>query len=399
MFKTIFTTKASVALLALASLSACVPSRKFNELKTEKESMASKMREAQIEQRRLADLNKNFETTLAARDKTIAELQRDTSNIYPLYRRVKSANADLNALYEKALAQSNSLAASAAGEKRELAEMLTKKEIELNRKEMDLFKSQQELFSAQKAANDKEALANKAQAAADKAQAEAEANKTQAEASKAEGQKLKADAERLKAETERLQATSGKLQGDLTATQGSLAAREQRVKELEGVISAQQAKSDELRTKLNSALSNFNSSELSVTQRDGKVYVSLSQELLFASGSTEVNKKGKDALASLAGVLARNSDVQIAVEGHTDNVPFKGTGAMRDNWDLSVLRATSIVKLLTTGGVDARRVTASGHGEYVPVSDNSTTDGKAKNRRTEIILSPKLDDLYNLLKN
>jgi chemotaxis protein MotB len=387
-----FKTKHFIAVLAIASLTACVPARKYNDIKAEKDGMASRMREAQIEQRKYADLNGGLEKKLTEREKTIAELQRDTSNIYPLYRRVKAANADLNALYEKALAQSNSIAASATGEKRELTEMLTKKELELNRKEMDLFKSQQELLSAQRAATDKEALAQKAQESADKAQKDADA-------SKAEGAKLKADAERLKAETERLQATSGKLQGDLAATQGSLAAREQRVKELEGVIAGQQAKSDELRTKLSSALSNFNSSELSVTQRDGKVYVSLSQELLFASGSTEVNKKGKDALASLAGVLARNSDVQIAVEGHTDNVPFKGAGAMRDNWDLSVLRATSIVKLLTTGGVDARRVTASGHGEYLPISDNSSADGKAKNRRTEIILSPKLDDLYNLLKN
>lgn len=387
-----FKTQTYIAILAIASFTACVPARKFNDIKAEKDGMASRMREAQIEQRRLADLNKNFETTLAARDKTISELQRDTSNIYPLYRRVKAANADLNALYEKALAQSNALAASASGEKRELADMLTKKEMELNRKEMDLFKAQQEALTSQKAATEKEALAQKNQEKADKAQQEAEL-------SKAEGTKLKADAERLKAETERLQASSGKLQGDLAATQGSLAAREQRVKELEGVITAQKAKSDELRSKLSGALSSFNSNELSVTQRDGKVYVSLSQELLFASGSTDVNKKGKDALASLAGVLARNSDVQIAVEGHTDNVPFRGTGAMRDNWDLSVLRATSIVKLLTAGGVEARRVTAAGHGEYTPISDNSSADGKAKNRRTEIILSPKLDDLYNLLKN
>ena len=385
-------TKHFIAAMAIASLTACVPARKYNDILAEKDSMASRMREAQIEQRKYADLNGGLDKQLVERNKMIAELQRDTSNIYPLYRRVKAANADLNALYEKALAQSNSIAASATGEKRELTETLTKKELELNRKEMDLFKAQQELLTAQRAATDKETLAQKAQESADKAQKEAET-------SRAEGAKLKADAERLKAETERLQATSGKLQGDLAATQGSLAAREQRVKELEGVIAGQQAKSDELRTKLSSALSGFNSNELSVTQRDGKVYVSLSQELLFASGSTDVNKKGKDALASLAGVLARNSDVQIAVEGHTDNVPFKGAGAMRDNWDLSVLRATSIVKLLTNGGVDARRVTASGHGEYLPVSDNGSTDGKAKNRRTEIILSPKLDDLYNLLKN
>ncbi len=259
------------------------------------------------------------------------------------------------------------------------------------KKENDLLRAQQDLVASQRAIADKE---------------------TAAAALKADAERLKMDSERLKIETENLKAESDKareeamsakanstvLQGNLSQTQTTLAAREQRVKELESAIAAQKAKSDELRGKLSSALSGFNSNELSVEQRNGKVYVSLSQELLFASGSTEVNAKGKTALASLASVLNKNPDVQIAVEGHTDNVPFKGAGAMKDNWDLSVLRATSITRLLTNGGVDPRRVTAAGHSEFIPVAENNNADGKAKNRRTEIILSPKLDELYSILK-
>ena len=388
-----------VCALIAATFVACVPARQFNDIKLEKEAVATKLRDCQNDKR--AALNERDEklTLVAQQEKTIGELKRDTSNIYPLYRRVKSANADLNTLYEKAIAQSNALTSSAVGEKRELSEALTKKESELNRKELDLIKAQLELTAAQNAIKEKEQNAAVAQAEATKQRGEAEKMKTEAERLKVESEKMKTEAERLKAETEKLQANSTQLQGNLTQTQGQLAAREQRVKELETVIAAQKAKSDELRTKLNSALTGFNSNELTVTQKNGKVYVSLSQELLFASGSTEVNKKGKDAIATLATVLNRNGEIEIAVEGHTDNVPFKGAGTTKDNWDLSVLRATTIVRLLTVGGVDARRITAAGHGEYVPVAENTTADGKAKNRRTEIILSPKLDDLYEILKN
>jgi chemotaxis protein MotB len=371
---------------------ACVPARQFNDLKLEKDAVSAKYRDCQNDKRAATQERDEKITTLALRDKTITELQRDTANIYPLYRRVKSANADLNNLYEKAIAQSNALASSAVGEKRELSDALTKKENELNRKELDLIKAQLELTTAQNAIKEKEQNVQRAQAEATKAQAEAEKQR-------GEAQKMNAEAVRLKAETEKLQANSNQLQGNLSQTQTQLAAREQRVQELETLIAAQKAKSDELRNKLSTALTGFNSNELTVTQKNGKVYVSLSQELLFASGSTEVNKKGKEAIGTLAGVLTRNPDIEIAVEGHTDNVPFKGAGTTKDNWDLSVLRATTIVRLLTSGGVAAQRVTAAGHGEYLPVAENSTADGKAKNRRTEIILSPKLDDLYNILKN
>ncbi|MEY4926161.1 MAG: hypothetical protein RI894_597 [Bacteroidota bacterium] len=413
-FTTIITFAAMTALLG------CVPVRQFNDLKAEKESYQTKLRDIQGENRKLAVEKTTLEERVKTSDKTIADLQRDTANIYPLYRRVKAANADLNALYEKAIAQSSALASSAAGEKRALAEALTKREVELLKKETDLLRAQQDLLASQRAIAEKEIAAAALKSDSERLKTEAERLKSDSERLKTETERLKTDSERLKTDSERLKtetqklktesdkareeavaakASSTVLQGNLTQTQTTLAAREQRVKELEAAIAAQQAKSAELRGKLSSALSGFSSNELSVEQRNGKVYVSLSQELLFASGSTEVNAKGKTALASLASVLNKNPDVQIAVEGHTDNVPFKGAGVLKDNWDLSVLRATSITRLLTNGGVDPRRVTAAGHSEFIPVAENNNVDGKAKNRRTEIILSPKLDELYSILKN
>jgi chemotaxis protein MotB len=126
------------------------------------------------------------------------------------------------------------------------------------------------------------------------------------------------------------------------------------------------------------------------------VYVSLAEKLLFPSGSTEVNPKGKQALQKVADVLKKNPDIGITIEGHTDNVPIS-TSCMKDNWDLSVLRATSITRIITDAGVDPKQIIASGRGEYFPVASNSTSDGKAKNRRSEIILTPNLAELAKLL--
>ena len=122
----------------------------------------------------------------------------------------------------------------------------------------------------------------------------------------------------------------------------------------------------------------------------------MAEKLLFPSGSTEVNPKGKQALQKVADVLKKNRDISIAVEGHTDNVPIS-TASIKDNWDLSVLRATSVIRILTDAGVDAKQITASGRGEFFPVASNSNAEGKAKNRRTEIILTPNYEELVKLL--
>ena len=158
------------------------------------------------------------------------------------------------------------------------------------------------------------------------------------------------------------------------------------------MLESQQAKINALRVKINQALHSFTDSDLTVSEKDGKIYVSLSHNLLFATGSSNIDWKGKKAIIQLAEVLNANPEIEIEVEGHTDS-----TGGAAQNWDLSVRRATSVVNVLTGQKVDPKRITASGRALYDPVDSNATAAGQAKNRRTEIILSPKLDELYKII--
>ncbi|WP_343634452.1 OmpA family protein [Fluviicola sp.] len=186
---------------------------------------------------------------------------------------------------------------------------------------------------------------------------------------------------------------------DLQNKNKDLQEKERMLREMQAIIARQDAMTKKLNQTLRDALVGFNSDELTMEIRDGKVYVSMSDKLLFKSGSNAVEPKGVEALKALADVLNKNPDIQILVEGHTDNVPIK-TAVYKDNWDLSVARATSITRMMNEKyGVAATRMTASGRGEYFPKASNDTPEGKAKNRRTEIILSPKLDEIMNLLQS
>ncbi|OYU97791.1 MAG: flagellar motor protein MotB [Bacteroidetes bacterium B1(2017)] len=177
-----------------------------------------------------------------------------------------------------------------------------------------------------------------------------------------------------------------------------LLAREKRLAELEALIRKQDSITNALNNIIKKALLSFNSDEITVEMKNGKVYVSMTDKLLFRSGSADVEEKGKEAIKKLADVLNKNTDVGIMIEGHTDNVPIK-TAQFADNWDLSVARSTNIVRLLDEiYKVDAKRLTAAGRGEYLPKASNETSEGRAKNRRTEIILTPKLDELYKLIE-
>ncbi|WP_240471735.1 OmpA family protein [Hymenobacter aerophilus] len=178
-----------------------------------------------------------------------------------------------------------------------------------------------------------------------------------------------------------------------------LRSKEERIAEMQRVLDQKEAAVKALRQKVGDALLGFNAQDLQVNVKNGKVYVSLSEQLLFKSGSTKVDPKGQEALKKLAAALKGNQDVNVLVEGHTDNVPVRGVvNGAKDNWDLSVLRATEITRILTEAGLSDSQVTPSGRAQYVPVAPNDTPANKALNRRTEIILTPKLDELFQILE-
>jgi chemotaxis protein MotB len=179
----------------------------------------------------------------------------------------------------------------------------------------------------------------------------------------------------------------------------NLRKREARLKEVEDALHKRDEATNALRDKLQKALLGFQQSGLSVDIRNGKVYVSLADKLLFPSGSIVIDANGKKALEQLAIVLNKEPDINIAVEGHTDDKKVINLGQIKDNWDLSVLRSTSVCRYLTeVEKVDPHRLTATGKSEYQPIDPDNTTEARAKNRRIEIVLSPKLDELYNLIK-
>lgn len=185
---------------------------------------------------------------------------------------------------------------------------------------------------------------------------------------------------------------------EISRLSGDLKAREQRLKEVEEVLRKRDEATNKLKETLQSALFGFSKSGLSVDIRNGKVYVSLMDKLLFPTASIVIDDKGKQALTQLAEVLKKQPEINIAVEGHTDAQKVKNLGQIKDNWDLSVLRSTSVVRYLTdVEGVESVRMTATGKGEFQPLADNTTAESRSRNRRIEIVLSPKLDELYDLI--
>ncbi len=172
-----------------------------------------------------------------------------------------------------------------------------------------------------------------------------------------------------------------------------------RLAELEKILDAQKKLVTDLKNKVSEALLGFENNGLTVTNKNGKVYVSLDEKLLFKSASWDIDANGRNALRKLAGVLERNPNIQVTIEGHTDNVPYNpGSGQLKDNWDLSVKRATTVVRVLLEGSkINPGRLTAAGRSEYLPVEASDTPEARQKNRRTEIILTPDLSELYMLI--
>ena len=207
----------------------------------------------------------------------------------------------------------------------------------------------------------------------------------------------------LRNKYEEIDANYAKLRSNSSSEINKLSAdlkkREQRLNEVEEILKKRDAATNQLKAKLQDALLGFTKNGLTVEIKNGKVYVSLTDKLLFPSGSIIIDEKGKQALTQLAAVLKQQPEINIAVEGHTDSQKINNLGQIKDNWDLSVLRSTSVVRFLTDEQkVESVRMTATGKGQFQPLGDNASAESRSKNRRIEIVLSPKLDELYDLIK-
>ena len=186
----------------------------------------------------------------------------------------------------------------------------------------------------------------------------------------------------------------------LASEQDRLSKNAQRLQELENLIAAKEASMKKLKETLSNALNGFEGKGLTVEQKNGKVYVSMENKLLFNSGSYAVGSEGKKAVVEVGKVLGDNPEIAVLIEGHTDNDAFTASGPVADNWDLSTKRATAIVAILSENkNINKQNLTAAGRSEYAPLGSNATADGKAKNRRIEIILTPRLDEIAEMLKD
>ncbi len=321
--------------LLLVFLSACVPQKKYLDLEAAYKELDEKNKNCQEELTNLQTSNDQYRKQNAELQNHVSKLVADSIEIHTLFESNMKLYGELKNSYESLL-KNNKL------EEERLLNSLKELEAKLTAKELDL---------AQKEARLNENIAS--------------------------NQKLKTELDSI--------------HKDLMRQQG-------RVMELQSILNAKDSAVHALRTRLSDALLGFRDKGLSVEVRNGKVYVSMDEKLLFASASIVVDKKGKEALLELAKTVKEMDDILIMVEGHTDDVPIS-SGQIKDNWDLSVLRATSIVRILTKDGkVDPTRFIAAGRGEFHPVDPGKTPEARAKNRRTEIILSPKLDEIYKLLE-
>ncbi len=324
-----------VLLFIVASLFSCVPARKYEELKAKQQSCTEENTSLKSQNQDLEEKNIELKSHLDEINKKLVGLKLDTSVLGKSLRQMTSNYDNINETYQLLLDKNKELL---AGNQKATSELMLK-----------LQKTQEELQAQE-------------------------------------------DSLRV------LEASLTKKEAALNKLNLALEKREKRVNELEAMISRKDSLVNLIKEKVKDALLGFENKGLTIHQKNGKVYVSLDESLLFASGSYEVGKKGVTVLKKLAKVLEQNQEINITVEGHTDNVPMKSQGAIADNWDLSVKRATSVVKIITKNSkVNAKRLTAAGRGEYLPLDTSNTAEGRKKNRRIEIILTPKLDELMKLL--
>ena len=327
--------KISILTVLIVAAFSCVPATQFREVDKKRDAIQEDRDEIFAENERLTVENREMKATI---DQVEEQKERFVEDSIRLYKEIDKAKAEINALTRKYNDLQETHDALLRGNARETRRLLN----ELQNAQEDLARKQQTL--------------------------------------------------------EELQGNVSEQRQSVTQLRAELETRNARLMELEEMLNRKDQLMNELRQTVADALLGFEGQGLTVTQKNGKVYVSLQNKLLFSSGSTVVDSEGQRALRQLAVVLAQNPDIDIMIEGHTDDVPFRKGSSIKDNWDLSVLRATSIVRiLLDAKSIDPKRITVAGRGEYLPVDPADTPEARARNRRTEIILSPDLDELYRIL--
>ena len=328
-----------LSFFAIATLfTSCVTRMKYDELLTQKNKLEAD--KAQCDEDLLDAKTEIEQLTDKVNDLNgvVSNLKDDTLQVGIAYRKIKGLYGEVNSSYERLMTNYNRLLSNSAAEAGRLGQQLSDRE--------------RELLALEKNLNE-------------------------------------------------LSATLATKEANINQLNEDVKTREQRVKELERVLAEKEAAVNKLKSQVNKALLGFNESDLSVEVKNGKVYVSLADQLLFKSGKYTLEAgRGKDAIKKLSEVLKTSPDINVMVEGHTDDVPMAGgNNCLGTNWDLSVLRATSIVEQLIDEGVPGNRLTASGRSQFAPVAEGTTSQARKQNRRTEIILTPKLDELFQILES
>ncbi len=315
-------------------LTSCVSQKKYDALEASKNNLQSEFAKLKKAKRDCDEMVKKL-TEVEAQ---YTSLKRAQSELKEKHQNLIAANEELTERYDELLDQNSSILTNSSAEKKNLNEALARKESQIDKKEKELNKVERALRTKE--------------------------------------------------------AELDELRNSLNSMQASLEEREMKIANLKDQLNAQRNILTGLKSRLSQALLGFSASDLTVTQKNGKVYVSMSQNLLFAKGSDKIDSKGREAIQKISTVLAQNQDIDITVEGHTDT-----DGTAERNWDLSVTRATSVINLMSDFGVDPKRLTAAGRAYFAPIAPNDNEANKSKNRRTEIIVSPKLDELFRLLES
>lgn len=339
-----FTIQLVLYTIIIVAVTSCVPSRLLEESKEREKKCSEELSSVKKELRETSESNKELKNDQERLQKQVKQLEQDTASQGKYMSKLTKNYDKLNDTYNLLLEKNKELEMMNKNENKRLAGDLQQTQEQLQKKEDMLRK--------------------------------------------------------LSADLDKREESLKELETSLKETNEKLSQREIKVKELQNILNAKDSTVNALRSKVNEALLGFVNNGLTVENKNGKVYVSMEESLLFNTGSTNVDAKGVDALKKLAKVLEQNTDINVLIEGHTDDVPFNSAGGhIKDNWELSVLRATSILKiLLANGKIDPVRLEAAGRGEFMPLDPGKNAEARRRNRRTEIILTPKLNELFKILE-